>query len=42
MFVRRRREEEVRERMMSGKRKRLGLEEKIQAVQHFAKVRDQY
>jgi hypothetical protein len=28
--------------MLSGKRKRLNLDEKIEAVQHFARERDRY
>ena len=40
--MRKQREEEVKERMLSGKRKKLGLEEKISAVQSSAKMRDKY
>lgn len=36
------REDEIKERMVTGKRKRLNLEEKISAVQYFAKLRDRY
>jgi hypothetical protein len=40
--MRKQREEEIKERMLTGKRKKLNLEEKIVAVQHFAKMRDRY
>lgn len=36
------REAETKERMMTGKRKKLNLEERIQAVQYYARERDQY
>jgi hypothetical protein len=36
------RETEVKERIMTGKRKKYNLEEKIEAVQYFAKERDRY
>lgn len=38
----RQREAETKERMMTGKRRKLNLEERIQAVQYYAKERDKY
>lgn len=40
--MKKQREEEIKERMLSGKRKKLNLEEKITAVQYYAKQRDKY
>lgn len=40
--MKKKREAEITERMLSGKRKRLNLDEKIEAVQHFARERDRY
>jgi hypothetical protein len=38
--MKKQREDEIKERMLSGKRKKLNIEEKIEAVQHYAKLRD--
>ncbi len=34
------RDEEIKERMLTGKRKKLTLEEKVSAVQYYARLRD--
>lgn len=40
--MKKQREDEIKERMLSGKRKKFNVEEKIEAVQHYAKLRDQF